>query len=78
VDLGRAGRLIAGGALVTAGVAMMVLPGPGILTVLAGLAVLERDVPVAHRALAAVRRRFGRKDASALPDPAGEGAWRRR
>jgi len=73
VDVARAGRMVAGGALVIAGAAMMVLPGPGILTVLAGLTVLEHDVPVAHRALAAFRKRFGRSE-TALPKPAGEGA----
>jgi hypothetical protein len=46
-------------AIVGAGAAMMVLPGPGILTVVAGLMVLERDVPVARRALGAIRERFG-------------------
>jgi hypothetical protein len=46
-------------AIVGAGAAMMVLPGPGILTVVAGLMVLERDVPVARRALVAIRERFG-------------------
>ena len=72
VDLARAGRLVTGGAMVAAGTAMMVLPGPGILTVLAGLAVLQRDVPLAGRALAAFRRRWDRLVA-ALPGPAREG-----
>jgi hypothetical protein len=66
--------MMAGGALMIAGAAMMVLPGPGILTVLAGLTVLEHDVPVAHRALAAFRKRFGRPPAT-LPGPAREGVW---
>ena len=74
MDFARAGRMLGGGALVIAGAAMMVLPGPGILTVLAGLTVLEHDVPVAHRALAAFRKRFGRPAAATtLPAPAGEG-----
>lgn len=59
MDLVRAARIVAGVAVVGAGAAMMVLPGPGILTVVAGLMVLERDVPVARKALGALRERFG-------------------
>jgi hypothetical protein len=46
-------------AVLGAGAAMLVLPGPGLLTVVAGLMVLEHDVPVARRALGALRDRFG-------------------
>lgn len=46
-------------AVLGAGAAMLVLPGPGLLTVVAGLVVLEHDVPVARRALGALRDRFG-------------------
>jgi hypothetical protein len=59
MDLARTARILGGMAVVGAGAAMMVLPGPGILTVVAGLMVLERDVPVARRALTAIRERFG-------------------
>ena len=57
--IARTARIVAGIAMVGAGAAMMVLPGPGVLTVVAGLMVLERDVPVARRALGALRERFG-------------------
>jgi hypothetical protein len=41
---------MAGGfALLGAGTAMLVLPGPGVLAILGGLALLERDVPWAKR-----------------------------
>jgi Putative transmembrane protein (PGPGW) len=41
---------MAGGfALLGAGAAMLVLPGPGILAILGGLALLEKDVPWAKR-----------------------------
>ncbi len=59
MDLARTARIVGGIGVVGAGAAMMVLPGPGILTVVAGLMVLERDVPVARRALGALRERFG-------------------
>ncbi len=48
---------IAGGALLIGGVAMLVLPGPGLLVIAAGLAVLAREFVWAERALASVRRR---------------------
>lgn len=34
------------------------LPGPGLITIAAGLALLSRDVPFARRWLAIVRRRI--------------------
>lgn len=41
---------MAGGfALLGAGTAMLVLPGPGVLAILGGLALLEKDVPWAKR-----------------------------
>ena len=49
--------LVVGIALVGAGVALLVLPGPGILVVLAGLAVLASEFPWARRALHWVRAR---------------------
>lgn len=59
MDLARTARIVSGLAVLGAGAAMMVLPGPGVLTVVAGLMVLERDLPVARRALSAIRERFG-------------------
>ena len=66
----RIGRNLAGLALILAGVAMLVLPGQGVLTILAGLILtdlpgkrrLERAVvrrPLVLRALNALRRRRG-------------------
>jgi len=37
------GIAIAGGAVITAGVAMLALPGPGIVTILLGLAILSQE-----------------------------------
>ena len=39
----RSAVTVAGGALIIGGVALMVLPGPGILLVVAGLAVLATE-----------------------------------
>jgi hypothetical protein len=39
----RAGVALAGGVVVLAGVAMLVLPGPGLLTIAAGLALLALE-----------------------------------
>lgn len=50
-------RLLVGAFLVLAGVAMLVLPGPGLLTIFVGLQVLALDVPVAARAERAVVHR---------------------
>jgi uncharacterized protein (TIGR02611 family) len=48
---------VVGVALVAAGAAMMVLPGPGIATVLLGLIVLAKEFSWARRALDWVRHR---------------------
>jgi uncharacterized protein (TIGR02611 family) len=43
--------LIIGGIVLLAGVAMMVLPGPGILVIIAGLAILAKEFTWAERTL---------------------------
>ncbi len=45
----RAARIAGGYALLGAGTAMLVLPGPGVLAILGGLALLEKDIPWAKR-----------------------------
>jgi cell division protein FtsW (lipid II flippase) len=47
----------AGGLLLIAGVALLVLPGPGLLLVLAGLIVLANAFPAMQRFVAPVRKR---------------------
>ena len=44
----RAGVAVVGGVLVLAGVAMLVLPGPGILAILAGLGLLAVEFEAAR------------------------------
>ncbi len=41
---------VAGGSTVAAGVALLVLPGPGTLVIIAGLSILGREFPRARRA----------------------------
>jgi hypothetical protein len=48
---------IAGFAVLLAGVAMLVLPGPGILVIIAGLAILATEYVWAERMLAEAKRR---------------------
>jgi hypothetical protein len=61
-DAGRAARLAAdaaGWALLGAGAALLVLPGPGIPVVLAGLVLLGRERPGARRLHQRARREVG-------------------
>lgn len=55
--LRRVVKTVVGGALVALGVALLVLPGPGLLVVLAGLVVLASEFPSLHRFLEPVRRK---------------------
>lgn len=53
----RLGRMALGFLLLIAGVAMMILPGPGALAMAAGLVILARDFVWADRALRYLRKR---------------------
>jgi uncharacterized protein (TIGR02611 family) len=50
--------LVVGLALVAAGLVMLVIPGPGIAAILAGLALLATEFAWARRLLSYARRRF--------------------
>lgn len=54
----RIGRTIAGFVVVLVGIALLPLPGPGTLTIIAGLALLSSDVPFARRLLHRLRDRL--------------------
>ena len=56
--LARIARISAGIGLVILGIFLLVLPGPGILTIIAGLALLARDVPALQRVVDRLRERF--------------------
>ena len=54
----RVARLIGGTAFIILGLIMMVTPGPGLIAIAAGLALLAGDVPFARRLLDQVRARI--------------------
>ncbi|MTA18524.1 MAG: hypothetical protein F2561_04375, partial [Actinobacteria bacterium] len=54
----RIGRIFLGTIVVIAGLLMLPLPGPGMLTIAAGLALLASDVPFARKLLENVRKRL--------------------
>ena len=57
--MARIARIAAGILAIIAGIFMLVLPGPGILTILGGLALLSRDVAWAGRLVDRVKQRLG-------------------
>ena len=54
----RLGQILIGTLVVAAGLLMLPLPGPGMLTLAAGLAILAPEVPFARRLLVQVRKRL--------------------
>jgi Putative transmembrane protein (PGPGW) len=58
----RMGRVGLGGFLVIIGCFLLVLPGPGLLIIAAGLGLMARDVPFARRWLRIVRARLPETD----------------
>lgn len=68
----RIAVLVVGLALVAGGLAMLVLPGPGILVVILGLAVLATEFVWAERMLDKAKRQADRARRKA------QGSWRRR
>jgi uncharacterized protein (TIGR02611 family) len=69
----RLAVLVGGGAILAAGVAMLVLPGPGVLIVLVGLAVLATEFAWAERALDATTSRASRAAVAVTSNRAGRG-----
>ena len=58
--MARIARIVTGFVLIIAGTLMLVLPGPGILTIVGGLALLSKDIAWAGRLAEWVKRRFAR------------------
>lgn len=54
----RIGRVSLGVVVLIAGLLMLPLPGPGLVTIAAGLALLASDVPYAQKLLEKVRKRL--------------------
>jgi hypothetical protein len=69
--MSRVARLAGGFTLLGAGTAMLVLPGPGVLAILGGLALLEKDMPWAKRITDSLRSR--RKSGEKPEDQAAGG-----
>ena len=65
----RAMRIALGVAVCIAGVFLIVFPGPGMLVLAAGLAILSRDVPFARRLLVNVRRRIPENERGEISRP---------
>jgi uncharacterized protein (TIGR02611 family) len=65
----RSAVTIAGALLLAVGVAMMVLPGPGILLIVAGLAVLATEYAWARRLLKRAQRQARSVQAAAVSSP---------
>ncbi len=54
----RVGRVTLGVIVLVAGLLMLPLPGPGLVTIAAGLALLASDVPYARKLLETARKRL--------------------
>ncbi|CAN5844838.1 hypothetical protein BH23ACT2_BH23ACT2_05360 [soil metagenome] len=63
----RVVTIVVGFAVLLGGLAMIVLPGPGILGVLAGLGILSRELPWAERLIEHVKRRAKIDELKAQP-----------
>lgn len=53
----RVGTIVVGFVVLLGGLAMIVLPGPGVLGILAGLGILSRELPWAERMMESVMKR---------------------
>lgn len=58
--LRRIGIAVIGGVVIVLGIAMLILPGPGVLTIVAGLGVLATEFEFARRSLHWCKSRTGR------------------
>ncbi len=58
--MARIARIAGGFSLIVAGIFMLVLPGPGIVSIVAGLALLSKDMVWAGRLADWVKGRFGK------------------
>jgi hypothetical protein len=56
--MARIGRIGAGFGLIIAGIFMLVLPGPGIVTIVGGLALLSKDLAWAGRLSEWAKQKF--------------------
>ena len=69
----KVGVTVAGPLVMLAGVAMLVLPGPGLIAIAAGLAVLALEYRWARRALGVLGRTASQLRGAVLPEKASRG-----
>ena len=65
----RAVRIAAGSIVCLVGLSLIPLPGPGMIVLAAGLAILSRDVPFARRLLVNVRARIPENERGEISRP---------
>jgi hypothetical protein len=68
--MARIARITGGFTLIVAGTFMLVLPGPGIVSIVAGLALLSRDMVWAGRLADKFKQRFDKVADREKADPA--------
>ena len=71
--MGKAANLAGGFTLLGAGVAMLVLPGPGVLAIAGGLSLLGRELPWAKRITDGITSRLGGQADEKPAEDASEG-----
>jgi uncharacterized protein (TIGR02611 family) len=71
----RVGTIIVGFIVLFGGLAMMVLPGPGILGIIAGLGILSRELTWAERLLEAAKEKARVDELKEQPRGVKVGAW---
>ncbi len=69
----KVGVTVAGPLVIVAGVAMLVLPGPGLLTIAAGFALLALEYPWARQALAVMGHKLAQAREAVLPTNGSRG-----
>lgn len=65
----RAVRIAAGSIVCLVGLSLIPLPGPGMIVLAAGLAILSRDIPFARRLLVNVRARIPENERGEISRP---------
>ena len=69
----KVGVTVTGPLVVLAGIAMIVLPGPGLVVIAAGLALLAVEYPWARRTVAAMGHKLSQAKRATLPKNASPG-----
>jgi len=70
--MARISRIVGGFILIIAGIAMLALPGPGIITIIGGLALLAQDLAWAGRLRDWIKVKFARYAGEQATEPESE------